>query len=58
MNTNGGSLSRRRRGALLREAVLQLRGQAGERQVAGAQVALVTPGGYYFNSQGVLLRAG
>ena len=32
------------------------RGDAGPRQAAGASVALVVPGGYYFNSQGVLLR--
>lgn len=59
VNTNGGSLSEggTRGAAHLREAVLQLRGDAGPRQVAGARTALVTPGGYYFNSQGVLLRA-
>ena len=43
---------------LLREAVVQLRGDAGDRQVAGARTALVTPGGFFFNSQGVILRSG
>ena len=59
VNTNGGSLSEggTQGAAHLREAVLQLRGDAGPRQVTGARTALVTPGGYYFNSQGVLLRA-
>ena len=40
----------------VREAVLQLRGEAGDRQVSGAQRALVTPGGFFFNAQGVMLR--
>jgi hypothetical protein len=35
---------------------VQLRGEAGERQVEGARTALVTPGGFFFNSQGALLR--
>jgi hypothetical protein len=42
----------------VREAVIQLRGQAGERQVVGARTALVTPGGFFFNSQGAVLRLG
>jgi acetyl-CoA acetyltransferase len=60
INTHGGSLSEggTRGTGHLREAVLQLRGEAGERQVEGARTALVTPGGFFFNSQGALLRRG
>jgi acetyl-CoA acetyltransferase len=58
VNTHGGSLSEggTQGAGHLHEACLQLRGAAGIRQVDGARVALVTPGGYYFNSQGFLLR--
>jgi acetyl-CoA acetyltransferase len=58
INSHGGSLSEggTRGTGHLREAVLQLRGEAGERQVNGARTALVTPGGFFFNSQGALLR--
>ena len=58
VNTHGGSLSEggTQGAGHLYEACLQLRGAAGERQAPGAQVALVTPGGFYFNSQGFLLR--
>ena len=47
LNTHGGQLSAGRTHGygFLHEAVLQLRGQAGERQVAGAQVAAVSAGG-------------
>ena len=38
------------------EAVHQLRGTAGSRQVPGARSALITCGGFFFNSQGILLR--
>lgn len=59
VNTHGGSLSEggTQGAGHLYEACLQLRGAAGARQVADAAVALVTPGGYYFNSQGFLLRS-
>ena len=58
MNPHGGSLSEgaTRGSGHLREAVVQLRGQAGERQVDGARTALVTSGGFFFNSQGAILR--
>jgi acetyl-CoA acetyltransferase len=58
INSHGGSLSEggTRGTGHIREAVLQLRGEAGERQVHGARTALVTPGGFFFNSQGAMLR--
>jgi acetyl-CoA acetyltransferase len=58
INSHGGSLSEggTRGTGHVREAVVQLRGEAGERQVDGARTALVTPGGFFFNSQGALLR--
>jgi acetyl-CoA acetyltransferase len=58
INSHGGSLSEgaTRGTGHIREAVMQLRGEAGERQVDGARTALVTPGGFFFNSQGVMLR--
>jgi acetyl-CoA acetyltransferase len=57
INSHGGSLSEggTRGTGHIREAVLQLRGEAGERQVDGARTALVTPGGFFFNSQGAFL---
>jgi acetyl-CoA acetyltransferase len=60
VNPHGGSLSEgaTRGTGHLREAVVQLRGQAGERQVPGARTALVTSGGFFFNAQGAVLRAG
>jgi acetyl-CoA acetyltransferase len=59
VNTHGGSLSEggTQGAGHVREAVHQLRGEAGPRQVDGARAALVTPGGFYFNSQGIILRA-
>jgi acetyl-CoA acetyltransferase len=59
VNTHGGSLSEggTQGAGHLREAILQLRGDAGPRQVEHARTALVTPGGFYFNSQGIIVRA-
>jgi acetyl-CoA acetyltransferase/uncharacterized OB-fold protein len=47
LNTHGGQLSAGRTHGygFLHEAVVQLRGDGGERQVAGAEVALVSTGG-------------
>ncbi|HEX7095547.1 MAG TPA: thiolase family protein [Acidimicrobiales bacterium] len=58
VNPHGGSLSEgaTRGTGHMREAVVQLRGDAGERQVPGARTALVTPGGFFFNPQGAILR--
>jgi acetyl-CoA acetyltransferase len=58
LNPHGGALSE---GATqgsghVREAVHQLQGRAGERQVPGAKRAIVTAGGFFFNAQGVTLR--
>lgn len=57
LNPHGGSLSE---GATqgsghVREAVHQLQGRAGERQVPDARTALLTPGGFFFNAQGLTL---
>jgi acetyl-CoA acetyltransferase len=58
VNTHGGALSEggTQGSGHVREAVTQLRGAAGERQVPWAKSALVTPGGFFFNSQGMVLR--
>ena len=58
INPHGGSLSE---GATqgsghIREAVHQLQGLAGDRQVTGAKRAVVTMGGFFFNAQGCLLH--
>ena len=59
VNPHGGSLSE---GATqgsghIREAVHQIQGLAGDRQVEGAKRAIVTAGGFFFNAQGCTLRA-
>ena len=58
VNPHGGSLSEGATQASghIREAVHQLQGAAGERQVAGARRALITAGGFFFNAQGLLLH--
>jgi acetyl-CoA acetyltransferase len=58
VNPHGGSLSEggTQGSGHVREAVHQLQGRAAERQVAGAQRALVTAGGFFFNAQGLMLR--
>lgn len=59
VNTHGGSLSGggTQGSGHIREAVLQLQNRAGEnRQVTGASAALITPGGFFFNSGGIILR--
>lgn len=55
LNTHGGQLSHGRTHGmgLLHEAVTQLRGEAGDRQVAGARVGVVSSGG--LTPSGVLL---
>jgi acetyl-CoA acetyltransferase len=59
VNPHGGSLSEggTQGSGHLREAIHQLQGRAGERQVVGARTALITAGGFFFNAQGVALRA-
>jgi acetyl-CoA acetyltransferase len=58
INPHGGSLSEgaTRGSGHLREAVMQLRGDSGARQVADARAALIGCGGFFFNSQGAVLR--
>jgi len=58
VNTHGGALSEggTQGSGHVREAVVQLRGDAAGRQVPDARSALVTPGGFFFNSQGIVLR--
>ena len=61
MNTNGGGLSCTHPGMysifLVIEAVAQLRGEAGARQVAGAEVALVHGNGGVLSSQATAILA-
>ena len=58
VNTHGGSLSEggTQGSGHLREAVLQLRGAAGERQAPDVRTALVAPGGFFFNASAFVLR--
>lgn len=58
VNPHGGALSEggTQGSGHIREAVHQLQGVAGDRQVAGAQRAIVTAGGFFFNAQGVTLH--
>lgn len=58
VNPHGGALSEggTQGSGHLREAVHQLQGLAGERQIPGAQRALITAGGFFFNAQGAVLR--
>jgi len=60
VNPHGGSLSEGATQASghIREAVHQLQGLAGDRQVPNAQRALITAGGFFFNAQGLALSAG
>lgn len=60
VNSHGGSLSEggTQGTGHLREAVHQLQGLAGDRQVEGAERALVNIGGFFFNAQGATLRRG
>jgi acetyl-CoA acetyltransferase len=60
VNPHGGALSEggTQGSGHVREAVHQLQGLAGERQVPGADKAIVTAGGFFFNAQGLTLRRG
>ncbi|MCT7657159.1 thiolase C-terminal domain-containing protein [Mycobacterium deserti] len=58
INPHGGSLAEGATQASghLREAVHQLQGLAGDRQVTDAKRALITAGGFFFNAQGITLH--
>ncbi len=58
VNPHGGALSEggTQGSGHTREAVHQLQGLAGERQVEGARTAMLLLGGFFFNSQGAILR--
>lgn len=58
VNPHGGSLGEGATQASghIREAVHQLQGRAGDRQVADARRALITAGGFFFNAQGLTLH--
>lgn len=59
VNTHGGSLSEAgTQGAgHFREAVTQLSGRAGDRQVPGARAAVLTAGGFQFNATAMVLHS-
>jgi acetyl-CoA acetyltransferase len=59
VNPHGGSLSEggSQGSGHVREAVHQLRGAAGPRQVPGARTALITIGGFFFNAGAAMLIA-
>jgi acetyl-CoA acetyltransferase len=59
VNTHGGALSEggTQGSGHLREAVHQLQGRAGSRQMRGARTALLTSGGFFSNAQGLILRS-
>jgi|HubBroStandDraft_4_1064222.scaffolds.fasta_scaffold30980_3 acetyl-CoA acetyltransferase len=58
VNPHGGSLSEggTQGSGHTREAVHQLQGLAGERQVPNASKAFLTLGGFFFNAQGAIFR--
>ena len=58
VNPHGGGLSEggTQGSGHAREAIHQLQGHADPRQVPGASKALITAGGFFFNSQGCVLR--
>jgi acetyl-CoA acetyltransferase len=60
VNPHGGALSEggTQGSGHIREAIHQLQGRAGDRQVPEAERAIVTAGGFFFNAQGVTLRRG
>lgn len=60
VNPHGGALSEggTQGSGHVREAVTQLRGGAGPRQVEDARVAILNPGGMFHNPQGLVLRRG
>jgi acetyl-CoA acetyltransferase len=60
VTTNGGGLAMGRAGGanLYSEAVRQLRGTEGDRQVEGAATALIGIGSFFHDPAAVLLRAG
>jgi acetyl-CoA acetyltransferase len=60
LNSHGGSLSDggTQGAGHIREAVRQLRHEAGERQVSGASTALLCIGGLFRNAGGLVLRRG